>query len=132
MKIRKDGSRSFARARLPNLPNKIHLQQLAFYATAKSPVEPMLIYLTADGFQIFNKNNCKDLEPQNLKNYYEQLVQICIRRERMLSRYAHLNDPDAIIKELVADTNPEFEHPFYWNIGNKFLSKAKQVWSNNK
>lgn len=132
MKMRKDGSRSFARARLPHLPNKIHLQQLSFYATAKSPVEPMLIYLTADGFQIFNKNNCTDLEPQNLKNYYEQLVKICMRRERMLSRYAHLNDTDAIIKELIADTNPEFEHPFYWNIGNKFLNKAKQVWNNIK
>ena len=43
MKMKKDGSRSFARARLPLLPNKIHLQQLAFYATAKNPVNPMLV-----------------------------------------------------------------------------------------
>jgi hypothetical protein len=89
----------------------------------------MLIYITENGFQIFNKNNCADLEPQNLKNYYEQLVQVCIRRERLLSRYSHLNDIDRIKEELIKDVDPEFDHNFYWNIGQEFFSKAKKLWS---
>ena len=132
MKIRKDGSRIFSHAKLPSSPSKIHLQQLAFYAVSKSPCFPVLCYLSADGFKIFTPDNCADLEKENLRNYYEQLVQICIRRERLLSRYAHLNDTDAIIRELIADTDPGFDHMFYWNIGHQFVKQAKELWSNVK
>ena len=131
-KIKKDGSRSFSSARLPSLPNKIHLQQLAFYAKAKASaffVSPLLCYLTADGFKIFNQKNCADLEPENLNNYYEQLVNSCLRKERLLSRHIDLEETDMIIKEIVKDVSPEFNHPFYWSIGNKYLTKAKKIWS---
>ena len=132
MKVKKDGSRSFSKAKLPSSPNKIHLQQLSFYAVSKSPCFPALVYLSADGFKIFTPDNCADLEKENLRNYYDQLVQICIRRERMLSRYSHLNDTDAIIRELIADTDPQFSHPFFWNIGHQFVKQAKELWSNVK
>mgnify|MGYP003144414909 CR=1 FL=1 len=132
MKIRKDGSRSFSKAKLPSSPNKIHLQQLAFYAVSKSPCCPSLVYLSPNEFKIFTPKNCADLEKENLRNYYEQLVKICIRRERLLSRYSHLNDTDAIIKELIADTDPQFDHLFFWNIGHEFVKKAKELWSNIK
>ena len=132
LKIRKDGSRSFSNAKQPSTPSKVHLQQIAFYAVSKSPCVPSLVYISADGFKLFTPDNCADLEKENLRNYYEQLVQICERRERMLSRYAHINDTDTIIKELIADTDPQFSHPFFWNIGQEFLKKAKEVWSNNK
>jgi len=134
LKIKKDGSRGFSSPRLPSLPSKAHLQQISFYTVSLSHVHPCpyLIYLSADGFQIFSKNNCADLEPENLKNYYEQLVNTCIRRERLLSRYSHLNDKDAILEELIADTEPGFEHPFFWQIGQQFVNEAKQLWSNIK
>jgi len=129
-KQKKDGSRSFSSARLPSLPNRIHLQQLSFYCTARSPVAPVLCYLTADGFKIFTKENCTDLEPENLNNYYEQLVNSCLRKERLLARHIDLDEPDMILKEIIKDVDPEFNHPFYWSIGNKYLSKAKKIWSN--
>ena len=132
MKIRKDGSRSFSSAKLPSIPSKIHLQQIAFYTVSCSPCYPSLVYLSADGFKIFTPDNCADLEKENLKNYYEQLVKVCVRRERMLGRYAHLNDIDAVVRELIADTDPGFDHPFYWNIGHEFVKKAKELWSNTK
>ena len=132
-KIKLDGTRSFSKARLPSLPNKIHLQQISFYVKAKASsytVSPLLCYLTADGFKIFTKDNCADLEPENLNNYYEQLVNSCVRKERLLARHIDLNEPDMILAEIVKDVSPEFSHPFYWNIGNKYLSKAKKIWSN--
>ena len=132
-KTKKDGSRSFSSARLPSLPSKIHLQQLAFYCKAKASttiVSPLLCYLTADGFKIFTKDNCTDLEPENLNNYYEQLVNSCLRKERLLARHIDLDEPDMILKEIVRDVDPEFSHPFFWSIGQKYLSKAKKIWSN--
>ena len=90
----------------------------------------MLVYLTADGFKIFTKDNCTDLEPENLNNYYEQLVNSCVRIERLLARHIDLDEPDMILAEIIKDVSPEFTHPFYWNIGNKYLSKAKKIWSN--
>jgi hypothetical protein len=132
-KVKKDGSRSFSSARLPSLPNINHLSQLAFYVKAKSSaynVSPLLCYLTADGFKIFTKDNCTDLEPENLNNYYERFVNSCLRKERLLARHIDLDEPDMILKEIIKDVDPEFSHPFYWSIGNKYLSKAKKIWSN--
>ena len=136
LKIRKDGSRGFSHAKLPSSPLVNHLRQLSFYMTSffshTSPCMPYLIYLSADGFEIFSKDNCTDLEPANIKNYYEQLVNKGIRRERLLTRYSHLNDKDAIIENLIADTDPQFEHPFYWSIGFEFVKQAKELWRNIK
>jgi len=131
LKIKKDGSRGFSSARLPSAPLVNHLRQLSFYTVSlsKSFPSPYLIYLSADGFQIYSQNNCADLEPGNIKNYYNQLVKNCIRRERLLTRYAHLNDRDAIVRELIADTQPNFSHPFYWNIGHEFVKQAKELWN---
>jgi len=133
MRMRKDGSRGFSKAKLPSNPLVNHLRQLSFYMTNffshVCPCLPYLVYLSADGYQIFSKENCADLEPENIKNYYDQLVNRCIRRERLLTRYSHLNDRDAIIRELIADTEPNFSHPFYWNIGHEFVKQAKELWS---
>ena len=132
LKIKKDGSRGFSSARLPSAPLVNHLRQVCFYTVSLShnvPCCPYLIYLSADGFQIYSQNNCADLEPGNIKNYYNQLVKNCIRRERLLTRYAHLNDRDAIVRELIADTQPNFSHPFYWNIGHEFVKQAKELWN---
>ena len=137
LKIRKDGSRGFSHAKLPSSPLVNHLRQLSFYTVSlHSPEDvspcPYLIYLSADGFEIFSQDNCADLEPANIKNYYEQLVTKGIRRERLLTRYSHLNDKDAVIENLIADTDPQFEHPFYWSIGHEFVKHAKELWRNIK
>ena len=130
MKRKKDGSRSFAYARLPLLPNKSHLQQLSFYYTAQRPADAKLIYLTADGSKVFDKGNCADLEPANMKNYYEELVRSAIRRERLLTRYEHINDTEQMKLEIIKDCDPQFNHPFYWRIGNHYLQMAKDLWKN--
>ena len=131
-RVRKDGSLSFASAKLPSTPNINHLQQLAFYCWSlrkrASTISPYLIYLTEGDFVIFTEKNCADLEPQNLKNYYEQLVSNCIRKERLLSRYIDLDEPDMILEEIAKDVEPGFEHPFYWNIGSKHYARAKEIW----
>jgi hypothetical protein len=132
-KVKKDGTRSFASAKIPSTPLVNHLQQLAFYCFSlrkQMKVSPYLIYLTADDHMVFTEKNCADLEIQNLNNYYEQLVRNCIRKERLLSRYIDLEEPDMILDEIAKDVEPGFDHQFYWNIGAKHLARAKKIWSN--
>ena len=132
-KIKKDGTRSFASAKIPSTPLVNHLQQLAFYCFSlrkQMKVSPYLIYLTANDHMVFTEKNCADLEIQNLNNYYEQLVRNCIRKERLLSRYIDLEEPDMILDEIAKDVEPGFDHQFYWNIGAKHLARAKKIWSN--
>jgi hypothetical protein len=132
-KLRKDGTRSFASAKLPSTPLVNHLQQLAFYCFSLrklNRISPYLIYLTADDHMVFTEKNCADLEIQNLNNYYEQLIKNCIRKERLLARYIDLEEPDMILAEIAKDVEPGFDHQFYWNIGSKHLARAKNIWSN--
>ncbi len=131
-RAKRDGTRSFSSAKLPSRPNITHLQQLAFYCFAKEKklsISPYLIYLTEGDFIIYTEKNCADLEPANLKNYYEQLVQNCIRKERLLARYVDLDEPDMILSEIAKDVEPIFDHAFYWNIGAKHYARAKEIWS---
>ena len=130
-RAKKDGTRSFSSAKLPSI-NISHLQQLAFYCFClrkKSNISPYLIYLTEGDFMIYTEKNCADLELQNLNNYYEQLVSNCIRKERLLSRYIDLEEPEMILAEIAKDIEPGFDHMFYWNIGAKHLARAKKIWS---
>ncbi len=132
-KVKKDGTRSFASAKLPSTPLVNHLQQLAFYCFSLrklNRINPYLIYLTADDHIVFTEKNCADLEIQNLNNYYEQLIRNCIRKERLLARYIDLEEPDMILAEIAKDVEPGFDHQFYWNIGSKHLARAKKIWSN--
>ena len=58
-----------------------------------------------------------------------QLVSNCIRKERLLSRYIDLDEPEMILGEIAKDVDPGFDHMFYWNIGAKHLARAKKIWS---
>ena len=59
-KVKKDGTRSFASAKLPSTPLVNHLQQLAFYCFSLrklNRINPYLIYLTADDHMVFTEKN---------------------------------------------------------------------------
>ena len=60
-----------------------------------------------------------------MKNYYEQLITSAKRRERLLKRYEHINDTAEMKLEILRDLSPDWNHPFYWRIGNHYLSQAK-------
>ena len=128
-RMKKDGSYSFVNAKVPTTPSRNHLLQVAFYKKCKPNHHISLVYVVKDDFKIFDKNNCGDLEDANLENYYEQLVTIFKRRERLLMRYADQSDKEKIIKELVQDLDPQFDHNFCWSIGNMFVQDAKKLWN---
>ena len=74
--MKKDGTYGFSSAKVPTTPNKNHLMQIAFYKKCKPEHHVSLVYVVKDDFKIFDKNNCGDLEDENLNNYYEELVKV--------------------------------------------------------
>ena len=128
-KMKKDGTYSFVSAKVPTAPSRNHLLQVAFYKKCKPEHFASIVYVVKDDFKIFDKNNCGDLQDENLENYYEQLVKIFQRRERLLMRYAEETDKEKVIKELVKDLDPQFDHAFCWNIGSMFVQDAKKLWN---
>jgi|TARA_R100000479_G_C6371876_1_gene197427 hypothetical protein len=128
-RMKKDGTYSFVNAKVPTTPSRQHLLQVAFYKKCKPDHFISLVYVVKDDFKIFDKNNCGDLQDENLENYYEQLVTIFRRRERLMLRYAEQTDKDKIIKELVQDLDPQFDHNFCWSIGSLFVNDAKKLWN---
>jgi hypothetical protein len=129
-KVRKDGTRGFASIKIPSFAKINHIRQTAFYTESMKPSKPYLINIWNNGYKIWNEDNCEDLQPKKLKYWNEQLIKDLMRHERLLMRYAHLTDLEEIKQNILKDLEPNFDHPFYWNIGSKNLQLAKEAWSN--
>ncbi len=128
-KQKKDGSYSLIRSKLPSKPSENHLCQCAFYSKFYDYKFPIyLLYANSDDHEIYDSTNCAGLTKEGLKQNYNKLVSIAKRRERMLSRYDNL-DRDSIIQNICADTDPNWSHPYLWNIGPEFLKAAKELWN---
>ena len=126
---KKDGSFSLIKAKLPSTPSENHLQQCAFYSSVYDYKFPIyLIYACSDDYEIYDSSNCPGLTKQGLKKNFNKLVSVAKRRERMLLRYNDLTREE-IIQNIVADTDPGFSHPYFWNVGPEFLKRAFALWN---
>ena len=82
-KIKKDGSRGFISLTLPAAPSFNHLTQCAFYAAKYNYAAPVaLVYLTKAGYQIFIKDNCKDLTPEGLQRNFRLICNVFQEEKR--------------------------------------------------
>jgi hypothetical protein len=128
-KAKKDGSLSFVSSKAPTLPSQSHLIQVAFYAAAydyKIPIK--LLYVSEQDTALFDSSNCEWLTVEGLKKNFKYILNVARRRERMFARYQDLSIAE-IKKSLIADVDPQFDHPFYWNIGREFVNQAKELWN---
>ena len=126
---KKDGSFSLIRARLPSSPSEAHLCQSAFYSSVYDYKFPIyLIYACSDDYEIYDSSNCPGLTKEGLKKNYNKLVSVAKRRERTLLRYNDLTREE-IIRNIVADTDPGFSHPYFWNVGPEFQKRAFELWN---
>ena len=130
-KIKKDGNRSWKKSSLPSAPADkfAHILQLSFYCFVKKFANPYLLYVTEDDHRLFTAADHVDLQSPRIEFFYNQLIKVFKRHERLANRYLHLQDKQKIIQELALDIDPRWDHRFYWNIGDEYLSKAKQLWN---
>ena len=128
-KLKKDGNFTLLNARLPSKPSETHLQQCAFYSRVYNYEAPIyLLYACKDDYEIFDSSNCHGLTKTGLKENYNKLVAVARRRERMLARYETM-DRESILENIIADTDPNFSHPYFWNIGHEFQKRAFDLWN---
>jgi hypothetical protein len=117
--VRKDGSRGFSVPTAPKRPDAAHVRQVAFYYAASGKL-PSIVYISANDYVIFNSENCEELSVPNLQRGMEQLLMGAIVRQNLLKIS---NDPEVLAWYVQPDWND-----FRWNIGDDFLSEAKELW----
>jgi len=115
---RKDGTRNFGKATLPKKPEFSHLCQVAIYAKATELV-PHLAYVSADDGVLFTPENCEELQSDMLNYCLNEMRRRAALRQNLLRIST---DP----KVLASLTDPDFQHPFYWN--HQFKDEAKELW----
>jgi hypothetical protein len=115
--MKKDGTRSYSRSRLPEKPDINHLKQLAFYHTFKPKVKSFLLYVCEreeNGYKIF------DIEEHDPKQLMHEFRQKLIVKQNV----AMCEDPRSFVE-------PDFSH-YGWNIGDEYLNKAKEYYGFTK
>ena len=128
-KVKKDGGRSFVKAAIPTTPSFNHLVQCAFYTSYYNFKVPIyLLYVTEEGYKIFNSNNCSGLTVEGLKKNYQIMMNVFRRREKILA----LNEDktkEEIIKGAIEIMDPMFDHPYAWNnYPTDVLQEIKAMW----
>lgn len=116
---RKDGSRGFSVPMAPKKPDAAHVRQVAFYYAASGKL-PSIVYISANDYVIFNQDNCEELTVPALQRAMEQLLMNAIVRQNLLKIS---NDPNVLVWYMQPDWTD-----FRWNIGDDFLSEAKELW----
>lgn len=131
-KVKKDGGRSFVVIKPPAAPKIDHVMQCASYSAYYNFKVPVyLIYICSQGYKIFSADNCEELKTENLKKFFNNLVNVFIRRERMFEMYQDKNK-DELITNVASMMDPYFDHPYAWNnFTPEMLQQAKKIFNFN-
>lgn len=121
---KKDGTFSFSTKKLPDDVEINHARQTAFYWSTNKDLKPFVIYVNEKEYKIFDPSNSDMLTVTAMEDHLEYYRQQCLIRENLVR--ASGGD----INFLLSLIDPDFEHQFYWNIGEKFVTKAKQAINN--
>lgn len=117
-KYKSDGTPSFSLVQ-PK-PNEDHYLQVAFYHFA-TKLEPYLLIVNEDEYKIYTRENCAQLNDDNLKKIALRIRQTCIRRERLAERHAGKTT-------WTNDINLDLNH-FKWDDDCKVV--AEELWNTN-
>ena len=117
-KYKSDGTPSFSIVQ-PK-PFDDYFLQTAFYYFA-TKLEPYLLIVNEDSYNIYTKENCKELQDDNLKRIALKIRQTCLRRERLAERHTGTHN-------WTQDINLDLSN-FKWDDEHKTV--AEQLWNEN-
>lgn len=120
-RLKKDGTRSWNTARLPDEPPLNHLIQVAIYHLAsKLPV--YMCYINEKEYKVFHAENCEKLKPENLKKLEKIIYHKALVRQNLLKISHDVN----VLKNYV---QPDFDNYMWKNESdNSLLEEAKKLW----
>jgi hypothetical protein len=116
--VKKDGTRGWSKASIPEKPQFEHLCQVAIYQLATG-LTPHIAYVSGTDAVLFGPDNCEELQPDRMAHYVEEMRARAIRRQNLLQVST---DP----KVLAGVLDPDFQHPFYWD--DDYIEEAKALW----
>ena len=111
--LRKDGTRSFTKSKVPDKPDENHLKQLAFYHTFKPKVKSLLVYVGEredHGYKIFD---VEEFDPKLLMEEFKDDLEV-------KQNIAKLDDPRKYVKK-------DFKH-WGWDIGEDNYKEARRYY----
>lgn len=120
-KMLKSGEQGWSKSSLPKKPEANHVMQSAIYWYALK-ITPSICYIGVDDAVLFTPFNCDELKADNLKQALSEMHRRALMRQNLLQISA---DP----KVLAGLIEPDWQHPYQWNIGTENYRKAKELWS---
>lgn len=111
--LKKDGTRSFTKSKVPDKPDENHLKQLAFYHTFKPKVKSLLVYVGEredHGYKIFD---IEEFDPKLLMEEFKDDLEV-------KQNIAKLDDPRKYVKK-------DFKH-WGWDIGEDNYKEARRYY----
>jgi len=120
-RLKKNGTRSWNTARLPDEPPINHLIQVAIYHLSTNlPV--YMCYINEKEFKVFHAENCEKLKPENLKKLEKIIYHKALVRQNLLKISHDVN----VLKNYL---QPDFDN-FMWKneSDNSLLEDAKKLW----
>ena len=118
---KKDGTRSWLTAKLPEAPTSDHLLQTDFYHYATGlPI--YICYINEDTFKVFSAENYEFLKPESIMSRLPNFLQRCKVRQNLLGISHDVN----ILKNYI---QPDFES-FKWknDLDPDYLKNAMNFW----
>tara|TARA_R100001377_G_C3194989_1_gene112358 strand:- start:5076 stop:6029 length:954 start_codon:yes stop_codon:yes gene_type:complete len=120
--VKKDGTRSVSTVKIPEIPQIEHCRQTSFYHFASGQKRPFLLYVNDKEHKIFDSSNCDLLTADAMAEHMEFYRQQARLRDR------HIINSKGSVKRLLSFMNPDFEHAFYWDLGEEQLATAKEAY----
>ena len=120
--VKKDGTRSVSTVKIPEQPQIEHVRQTSFYHFASGQKRPFLLYVNDKEYKIFDSANCDLLTADAMAEHMEYYRQQARLRDR------HIMASNCSVKKLLSNMDPDFEHAFYWDIGDDQKKLAQEAY----
>ena len=122
-RVKKDGTRSWTTAKLPqDVPESYHLMQTDFYYYA-TELPIYICYINEEGYRVFSAENCELLTPKSIESRRKDFIQRCKVRQNLL----RISNDANVLKDYI---QPDFDN-FFWrnDLDPSYLENAKKFWS---
>ena len=116
-KLKKDGTYGFSTQSVKE-PKIDAARQIAMYWAATGK-KPFLVYVNENEYTIFDPSNSDLLTETAMKDHLKFYKSKAKLRENLLIQ------ADGNVNKLLSLVSPDWEHPFYWDIGDEFVEQAK-------
>ena len=109
--VKKDGTRTLGKVKIPDRPQREHIEQVAIYSAATGCI-PSIMYVSHEEATVYTPFNCEDLLQYNLDAALERVRLKALKRQNLITFSNDINVIGSILE-------PDFNHPYFWDMEQK-------------